>query len=342
MTDAYAAAGVSIEAGDKAVELMKTWVEKASRPEVIGGIGGFAGLFDASALKKLRPAAAGHLRRRGRHQGRHRPGDGQARHHRLRPGRHARRRPGRLRRRAAVPHRLHRHRPGRPRADRRDRQGHRRGLRRGRLRPDRRRDGRAPRAARARRVRRRRLDHRRRRGRRGCSARAGSAPATWSSRWPRAGCTPTATRWSATCCSPTPGPAGRSTATSPSSAARSARSCSSRPGSTPRPASTSPTGTRRSTRCPTSPAAGWPPTWRGCCPSRSTATIDRATWTPAPVFDLVRRVGAVPQADLEMTLNCGVGMVALVAADAADRAVAVLGRARRPSLGGGRGHRRRA
>jgi phosphoribosylformylglycinamidine cyclo-ligase len=49
--DAYAAAGVSIEAGDKAVELMRTWVEKASRPEVIGGIGGFAGLFDASALK---------------------------------------------------------------------------------------------------------------------------------------------------------------------------------------------------------------------------------------------------------------------------------------------------
>jgi len=52
VTDAYSAAGVSIEAGDKAVELMKTWVEKASRPEVIGGIGGFAGLFDASALKK--------------------------------------------------------------------------------------------------------------------------------------------------------------------------------------------------------------------------------------------------------------------------------------------------
>jgi len=48
---AYAAAGVSIEAGDKAVELMKGWVEKARRPEMIGGIGGFAGLFDASALK---------------------------------------------------------------------------------------------------------------------------------------------------------------------------------------------------------------------------------------------------------------------------------------------------
>ncbi|TXL56528.1 phosphoribosylformylglycinamidine cyclo-ligase [Aeromicrobium terrae] len=50
MTD-YAAAGVSIEAGDRAVELMKEWVEKARRPEVVGGIGGFAGLFDASALK---------------------------------------------------------------------------------------------------------------------------------------------------------------------------------------------------------------------------------------------------------------------------------------------------
>src|SRR6187397_1790945 len=48
---AYAAAGVSIEAGAKAVELMKDWIDKAKRPEMIGGIGGFAGLFDASALK---------------------------------------------------------------------------------------------------------------------------------------------------------------------------------------------------------------------------------------------------------------------------------------------------
>jgi phosphoribosylformylglycinamidine cyclo-ligase len=47
---AYAEAGVSIEAADRAVDLMKVWVEKARRPEMIGGIGGFAGLFDASAL----------------------------------------------------------------------------------------------------------------------------------------------------------------------------------------------------------------------------------------------------------------------------------------------------
>lgn len=47
----YESAGVSIEAGDAAVELMKVWIDKARRPEMIGGIGGFAGLWDASALK---------------------------------------------------------------------------------------------------------------------------------------------------------------------------------------------------------------------------------------------------------------------------------------------------
>jgi len=56
---AYEAAGVSVEAGDKAVELMRQWVDKARRPEVVGSIGGFAGLFDASALKRYdRPLLA--------------------------------------------------------------------------------------------------------------------------------------------------------------------------------------------------------------------------------------------------------------------------------------------
>ncbi|MDF9715751.1 phosphoribosylformylglycinamidine cyclo-ligase [Nocardioides sp. ChNu-153] len=63
MTDpaenAYAAAGVSIEAADRAIDLMKGWVEKSRRPEIIGGLGGFAGLFDASALKAYdRPVLA--------------------------------------------------------------------------------------------------------------------------------------------------------------------------------------------------------------------------------------------------------------------------------------------
>jgi phosphoribosylformylglycinamidine cyclo-ligase len=59
-------------------------------------------------------------------------------------------------------------------------------------------------------------------------------------------------------------------------------------------------------------------------PEALDAHLDRGTWTPAPVFDLVRRVGSVAQADLERTLNCGVGMVALVDPADADRAVALL------------------
>jgi len=50
----YKDAGVDIDAGDRAVELMKASIAKASRPEAIGGIGGFAGLFDASALKSMK------------------------------------------------------------------------------------------------------------------------------------------------------------------------------------------------------------------------------------------------------------------------------------------------
>jgi phosphoribosylformylglycinamidine cyclo-ligase len=61
-------------------------------------------------------------------------------------------------------------------------------------------------------------------------------------------------------------------------------------------------------------------------PAELSATIDRATWTPQPIFDLVRRVGDVPQADLEMTLNCGVGMVSLTAPEDADTAIEVLDR----------------
>ena len=50
----YASAGVDIDAGERAVALMKASVAKATRPEVIGGLGGFAGLFDASALRGMR------------------------------------------------------------------------------------------------------------------------------------------------------------------------------------------------------------------------------------------------------------------------------------------------
>lgn len=54
MTDSYAAAGVDTAAGDRAVELMRAAVGRTHGPEVLGGVGGFAGLFDASALRDYR------------------------------------------------------------------------------------------------------------------------------------------------------------------------------------------------------------------------------------------------------------------------------------------------
>ncbi len=49
----YKNAGVDIEAGYKAVELMKKHVQSTARPEVLGGIGGFSGAFSAMALKTM-------------------------------------------------------------------------------------------------------------------------------------------------------------------------------------------------------------------------------------------------------------------------------------------------
>ena len=59
MTEAYKLAGVDIDAGERAVELMKSSIAKTRRKEVVGDLGGFAGLFDASALKGMqRPLLA--------------------------------------------------------------------------------------------------------------------------------------------------------------------------------------------------------------------------------------------------------------------------------------------
>ena len=49
----YKKAGVDIEAGYKSVELMKKHVKETLRPEVLGGLGGFAGAFDLSAIKNM-------------------------------------------------------------------------------------------------------------------------------------------------------------------------------------------------------------------------------------------------------------------------------------------------
>src|SRR4051794_31756658 len=56
----YASAGVDVEAGDRAVELMKAAVARTHGPEVLAGVGGFAGLFDLSMVKGYRrPLLAG-------------------------------------------------------------------------------------------------------------------------------------------------------------------------------------------------------------------------------------------------------------------------------------------
>lgn len=49
----YKKAGVDIEAGYKSLELMKEHVKKTMRPEVLGGLGGFAGAFDLSGIKNM-------------------------------------------------------------------------------------------------------------------------------------------------------------------------------------------------------------------------------------------------------------------------------------------------
>jgi phosphoribosylformylglycinamidine cyclo-ligase len=54
------------------------------------------------------------------------------------------------------------------------------------------------------------------------------------------------------------------------------------------------------------------------------AEIDRGTWTPAPVFAMIAQRGRVERAEMEKTFNMGVGMVAIVAPEDTDRALAVL------------------
>ena len=51
--DPYASSGVSIDAGNRAVELMKSAVKSTYGPEVLAGIGAFGGLYDAAALQGM-------------------------------------------------------------------------------------------------------------------------------------------------------------------------------------------------------------------------------------------------------------------------------------------------
>ena len=54
------------------------------------------------------------------------------------------------------------------------------------------------------------------------------------------------------------------------------------------------------------------------------AELDRGTWTPAPVFGMIAQRGRIDRAEMEKTFNMGVGMVAVVAPEDTDRALAIL------------------
>ena len=58
-------------------------------------------------------------------------------------------------------------------------------------------------------------------------------------------------------------------------------------------------------------------------PAGLIADVDRASWTVPPVFSTVRELGSVPWEDLEGTLNLGVGMVAVVDPGAVDAVLRV-------------------
>ena len=54
------------------------------------------------------------------------------------------------------------------------------------------------------------------------------------------------------------------------------------------------------------------------------ATVDRSTWAPGAIFDLVGKAGQVERLELEKTLNMGVGMMAVVPAESVDAALTTL------------------
>ena len=59
-------------------------------------------------------------------------------------------------------------------------------------------------------------------------------------------------------------------------------------------------------------------------PDGLVATVDRATWSPPPIFDLIAVTGDVSRAQMELTFNLGVGMIAAMPPQRAAEALAIL------------------
>ena len=316
----YAAAGVDIDAGERAVEALRPYAEKAGRPEVLGGIGGFAGLFALKMGRYREPVLAAST-------------DG-------------------VGTKVAIAQAMDKHDTigldlvamvvddlvvcgaeplflqdyiavgkARARADRHDRLGHRRGLPAGRLRAAGRRDGRAPGPDGARQL--RPLGHRRRhrRGRRDAAPRPGPPRRRAGRDGLVRACTPTATRWPATCCWTSPG--CRWTGTSRSSATPSARSCSipTRIYARDCLALVAETGVRTFAHIT---GGGLARNLERVLPPGLEAVVERGTWTPAPVFKPDRRARPHRARGDGEDVQHGRRHGGRAAADDVDRALAVL------------------
>lgn len=59
-------------------------------------------------------------------------------------------------------------------------------------------------------------------------------------------------------------------------------------------------------------------------PAHLAADLDRSTWSTPPIVELIGRLGGVEQAELERTFNMGIGMVAILPAERADEAMGIL------------------
>jgi phosphoribosylformylglycinamidine cyclo-ligase len=59
-------------------------------------------------------------------------------------------------------------------------------------------------------------------------------------------------------------------------------------------------------------------------PDHVDAVVNRSTWRPQPIFDLIQTKGRIEDLEMESTFNMGVGMFAIVSANDADRAMAYL------------------
>jgi len=54
------------------------------------------------------------------------------------------------------------------------------------------------------------------------------------------------------------------------------------------------------------------------------AALDRSSWEEPRIFDEIRRLGSVDEAEMDRVFNRGVGMALVVAAERADAALAAL------------------